>query len=77
MSADNYLLVSRTGTELYGVFHCFASDDDPLQGNKPLLLFASADAAIKYAHKLDGEEYHEYGVKIGAAVMEAWAGDAA
>lgn len=72
VSADNYLYVGRVGNGRYGLWHCFASDNEPLRGNRPRETFDTADAAIKAAHNLDQQEYHEYGVQIEPEVHSEW-----
>lgn len=72
MSADNFLYVDKLGDGRYGVFDCSASADDPLYRNRPISKHATAEQAIRAAHKADREGYYEYGVSVAPSVMSEW-----
>lgn len=68
MSADNYVYVDSVGGGRFGVWDCFASDDNPLHGNKPVETCDTLEAAILAAHRRAQDGYYEYGVIVGPKV---------
>jgi hypothetical protein len=70
MSADNYLLVTRSG-DMFEVYHLFASDDDiDLEKLRPIWAEADRDAALRFAHTWARDNVCEYGVVTTEDVWE-------
>ena len=69
MSADNYLLVARDGSD-FEVYHLFASDDAVLDDERPIFISDSRDEALRFAHTWARDNVCEYGVSVTDDVWE-------
>ena len=68
MSADNYHLVDKRSDGTYVVLSNLSASVDytkrQLNGMEPRWRTYSLDSALRAAHKLEREQYTEYGVQV-------------